>query len=115
MRRRITSPLSLDGSVDDYLNMTNVKRVMNIFPESEWTTVFTMANEIYTYENFLKGVAKFPAFCNETNLGSDWSLEDTCKRELSTLFAHWGQETGARSGDESTWWTQALYYIEEIS
>ena len=112
--RRLRSPLSLDTSIDNYLDMTNVKRVMSIFSADQWPTMFPHANSIYTYENFLKAVAKFPMFCNESALDG-WSLEDTCKRELSTLFAHWGQETGKREGDASTWWTQALYYVREIN
>lgn len=58
-------------------------------------------------------MAKFPAFCNETNL-SGWSLEDTCKRELATIFAHWTQETGARDPSKGEFWTQALYWVQEI-
>ena len=62
----------------------------------------------------MKAVAKFPAFCNENNIQGN-ILEQTCKRELATLFAHWGQETGARDPNRGEFWTQGLYYVEEIN
>ena len=31
------------------------------------------------------------------------------------MFAHWGQETGKRSPSDGEFWTQALYYVEEIN
>ena len=58
-------------------------------------------------------MAKFPAFCNETNLPG-WSVEMTCRRELASIFAHWGQETGLRDPSEGEFWTQALYWVQEI-
>ena len=59
-------------------------------------------------------MGKFPKFCNETNIQGQ-SLADTCKRELSAIFAHWGQETGWRNPDAGEFWTQGLYYVEEIN
>ena len=86
--------------------------------ETQWDLAFPLADDIYTYDNFLKAVAKFPALCNETNLKDSsnqaWTVEDTCKRELASIFAHWTQETGARNANEGEYWTQALYYVQEI-
>jgi len=31
------------------------------------------------------------------------------------MFAHWGQETGKRDPGSGEFWTQALYYVEEIN
>ena len=60
-------------------------------------------------------MAKFPNFCNETNNGQgSQALDDTCKRELATIFAHWGQETGKRDPSDGEFWTQALYWVQEI-
>ena len=87
-QRRITAPLSVDGSIDNYLNFTNVQLVESILPESQWSIAFPYANSFYTYDAFLRGVAEFPAFCNETNLGQ--TLELSCKKELATIFAHMG-------------------------
>jgi len=110
-RRRITSPLSVDGPVDDfYLTLANVERIQSVFTEEMWDDGFPHADAIYTYDNFLKAAAKFPAFCDETAL-DDYTLEQTCQRELATLFAHWGQETGKRDPDGGEFWTQALYYV----
>ena len=38
---------------------------------------------------------------------------EACKRELSSIFAHWGQETGKRAWG-TPHWTQALYWVQEI-
>ena len=81
--------------------------------QEQWDDGFPLADPIYTYQNFLKSVAKFPAFCGETNIPG-WSVEDTCKRELAGIFAHWGQETGLRDPAEGEFWTQALYWVQEI-
>jgi len=68
-----------------------------------------MANEIYTYKNFLMSVGKFPAFCNEGDL-------DLCKRELSTFFAHTTHECGYESPYmEYPTWRQGFYWITEIA
>ena len=86
------------------MNHANVKLVTSLIDEAAWTDNFPLRNPIYTYENFLKAVAKFPAFCGETDIEGQ-SLEQACKRELSALFAHWGIETGKQDGDAETWWT----------
>jgi len=49
-------------------------------------------HEVYTYENFLKAVAKFPYLCGENNTG--FSDLDACKREIAALSAHFVKETG---------------------
>jgi hypothetical protein len=55
---------------------------------------------VYTYDNFLRAVAKFPSFCNEAK---DSDLENACKVELSTFLAHMKHESGT------------LIYVEEIA
>merc|ERR1712176_996465 len=115
VQRRLTSPLSRDGNNDNYLDMANVWRVKSFFTQESWNVGFPLADPVYTYDNFLKAVGKFPAFCGESNL-DDLSLEETCKREVATLFAHWGQETGKRSWapQDGEFWQQGLYHIEEM-
>ena len=85
----LRAPLSLDGPIDDYLQMTNVQRVKSVFSAEQWQQGFPHANAVYSYNDFLKAVAKFPAFCNDNNLPG-YSAEDACKRELACIFAHWG-------------------------
>ena len=87
--------------------------MQSIFPASQWPVGFPQANSVYTYVDFLKAVAKFPAFCKDNNISGN-TLEQTCKRELSTIFAHWGQETGKGDPDAGEFWTQGLFYVEEI-
>lgn len=78
-----------------------------------WASAFPQADAIYTYDNFLKSVAKFPAFCGEHNM-PNLNAEEACKRELSTIFAHWGQETGKRAPENGEFWTQGLFWVQEI-
>jgi len=33
---------------------------------------------------------------------------------LAGIFAHWGQETGKRDPTDGDFWTQALYWVQEI-
>ena len=75
VNHRITAPLSVDGDITgDYLTRDNVIRVMSIFGEDEWLTGFSLADPVYTFDNFLKAVAKFPAFCGESNI-TGYTLE----------------------------------------
>jgi chitodextrinase len=74
-------------------NPANVVRVMRIFPESKWNEIFPVRKSIYTYTEFLKSVAKFPAFCNEIATDSGLDIDIVCKTELATVFAHMVQET----------------------
>lgn len=105
VQRRITAPLTIDGSIDStYLTMPNVQRVQAIFSADAWKKGFPLADPVYTYDNFLKAVAKFPYFCNETNIAGQ-TLEQACKRELASIFAHWGQETGKRDPSNGDFWT----------
>jgi len=88
--------------------------VARLFTKADWDRGFPQANSVYSWDEFLKAVAKFPAFCNESEL-ANWSVDDICKRSMSTLFAHWGQETGKRDPNAGEFWTQALYYVREIN
>ena len=91
----LKAPETIDGWIteENYKTFDNVKRVIKHMNESDWEYLFPVHNKIYTYKNFLKSVAKFPAFCGETNLAHG-DLDISCKRELAGIFAHWGQETG---------------------
>jgi len=68
-----------------------------------------MALELYSYQNFLQAVAKYPKFCLE----GDANL---CKRELATFFAHTTHECGMEKDDQPyPKWRQGFYYITEIA
>ena len=111
--RRITSPLSRDGPDPNYMQADNVQRVQRVFTEADWNTNFPFANALYSYTDFLKAVAKFPAFCGEAPTGEN--IDQVCQRELSTIFAHWAQETGLNDASNAEpIWKQALYWIKEI-
>lgn len=60
----------------------------------------------------MRAAAKFPAFCNETNIeGQD--VETACRRELSTLFAHWTISSGKNDIAQGDPTTQGLYLLRE--
>ena len=93
-------------------NPANVKRVERIVDAESWEYLFPKRNPAYTYENFLKAVGKFPAFCGDYDDGRD--AEAICRKSLATMFAHFTQETG---GHTQNWdvpeWRQGLVYVRE--
>ena len=97
-RRSLTCVLSSDqvdkvsAGTDD--NPTNVQILQRILPQQTFQEIFPRANPAYTYDNFLKAVGAFPAVCRS---------EDSCRRELAAMFAHFQQET------------LGLFYLEEIN
>jgi len=86
--------------MSDYGTKPNVERVASILSESKYDELFPIRDSMFTYTNFLKAVGKFPMFCNEFNAdytGHKTNAENvdmTCKRELSTLFAHIAYQSG---------------------
>ncbi|KAJ3067774.1 hypothetical protein HDU98_009035 [Podochytrium sp. JEL0797] len=95
-------------------NPDNVKRVESIVTPFKWNvTYFSMADPVYTYTNFLKSVGFFAGFC-DTYAGRD--SDTICKRLLSTMFAHFAQETGAHSRlVPIAEWQQSLVYVRELT
>lgn len=83
----------------------NVKLVKGILTKARWddlTTQMTKGDAAilttaerasYSYDNFLRAIGKYPFFCGEQGVYT--SLEEACRRELATVFAHAAQETGA--------------------
>jgi len=101
VHRRITAPMACDESkMSEYATKENVMRVAEILPESKYDDLFPLKDDFYTYENFLKAVGKFPHFCNEVNDAytghktNAKNVDEACKRELATLFAHIAFESG---------------------
>ncbi|WP_299596248.1 glycoside hydrolase family 19 protein [uncultured Microbulbifer sp.] len=93
-------------------NPPNVQRVEFIVASADWDFLFPVRAAEYSYTNFLRAVAKFPAFCGDYSDGRN--AEDICRKSLATMFAHFTQETG---GHTSHWaepeWRQGLYFIRE--
>lgn len=86
----------------------------SILGVDKWNYIFAMRDDLYTYEGFLRAVAKFPAFCDESNR-SDLTLDEACRYELATLFAHFGQETGNHNPNDPVIeeWRQGLVHVTE--
>jgi len=115
--------MPIDGDVTDWETKENVLRVTSILTQENWADLFPVSHSFYTYEDFLKAVAKWPAFCDDWNPEEDtlWGNtedpEKTCARELSALFAHITLE----SGKNDPWYgmapthRQGLYYVSEAS
>jgi hypothetical protein len=100
--RRIMAPQALpENELSDWDTKANAVRVDGIVGEDNWNHWFSLADTGagLTYENFLKAVAKFPYFCDEHNAEevglNTQDIEETCKRELATLFAHIAYESGS--------------------
>ncbi|WP_305817481.1 glycosyl hydrolase family 18 protein [Photobacterium leiognathi] len=93
-------------------NPENVKRVEQIFAQSDWDALFSHAAPEYSYSKFLQAVAKFPALCDSYTDGRD--SDAICKKSLVTMFAHFTQETGKNSSFDGETWKQGLYYVREM-
>ena len=66
-----------------------------LLPLTKWNYIFPIALPFFTYEGFINAIAYYPSFCNEKGKVGWWvSLDQVCKKELATLFAHFNQETG---------------------
>ena len=107
-------------------NPENINTVMKILTEDRWKglTSHMLENEIahhteaegwapvdqdsFTYENFLRVIARYPYFCAEK--GYFDTVEDACIREIAAIFAHGAQETG---GDSSPKWKAAFSWVRE--
>jgi chitodextrinase len=74
-------------------NPSNVRRVESIVNEQKFDDLFPVRHVKYSYVNFLRGIAKFPAYCGDYTDGRDANA--ICRKLLATSFAHFVQETGA--------------------
>ena len=99
-------------------------------PRSTWEYLTPFRDAIYSYEEFITAVSKFPSFCDERGPhGHAASLTDdeVCMRELAALFAHFSKETGYNhagavvpagypgAGEKvNEGWRQAFYFTEEV-
>ena len=94
-------------------NPDNVRRVEGIVSAANWDHMFARRASAYTYLNFLKAVAKFPAFCGAYSDGRDATA--ICRKSLAVMFAHFAQETG---GHNKHWaepeWRQGLVWAREM-
>ncbi len=74
-----------------------MKNVASVFSEEDWTELFPYAYEQgYTYDLFLRTVARFPKFCGEGRVSAPnmQTMEDVCRRELATFAAAIIQTSG---------------------
>ncbi|QLG89784.1 hypothetical protein HQ393_01315 [Chitinibacter bivalviorum] len=117
-------------------NPSNARRAERIVSESLFNQLFPVRNVAYTYTNFLRGIAKFPAYCDDYTDGRN--ADAICAKLIATSFAHFTQETGASwstltpagakaypananpildTMDQSSvipTWNQALWYLREM-
>ncbi len=104
---------------------SNVKAIVSYLTREKWNELTTYAGKGdkaydlpfdkagFSYESFLKAAAMHPFFCGEK--GSYDSIEEACKRELASIFAHAAQETGAhdKNPEAPDEWKQAFYFMRE--
>ena len=94
-------------------NPENVRRVERIINSAAWDYLFPRRSPEYTYLNFLKAAAKFPAFCGSYSDGRD--AEAICRKSLAVMFAHFTQETGGHTKHwEEPEWRQGLHWVREM-
>ncbi|MBL8506894.1 MAG: hypothetical protein JNM11_00400, partial [Chitinimonas sp.] len=74
-------------------NPDNVKRIEQLLGQARFDQLFPVRHINYTYTNFLRGAAKFPAYCD--NYSDGRNADAICRKLLATSFAHFAQETGA--------------------
>lgn len=110
-------------SQSEVYSSANVKRIQRVLPEGTFNAMFPRANlglgpaagnGPYSYYNFLKAAAMWPAFCNEAaNAGVD--LDTMCKKEMASMFAHFAQEVGEHDVHSIyPTWQQGLYHFVEM-
>ena len=96
-------------------NPENVRRVERIIDSAAWEYLFPRRAPEYTYLNFLKAAAKFPAFCGGP-YDNGWDADAICRKSLAVMFAHFTQETG---GHTKWWkepeWRQGLVWVREMN
>ena len=59
----------------------------------------------YTYTNYLKAVAKYPAFCGDDAADSSADLDELCMQAMASMFAHFAQEVGGHLGATNATYT----------
>lgn len=90
-------------SVANYANLEpNIQRIIRVMDEDVFEELFPVRRDVYSYRGFLEAAVKYPTFCAEKNDGDNdiktKSLDEVCKRELASMFAHFAQEVGAHVG-----------------
>lgn len=102
--QKSAQPTTTDPTIDfenpqSTSNPENVRRVFRIIgSEDDYNNLFCMRiKDLFTYQNFIKAVARYPQFCNEKDASNTNSLDDVCKIELATFLANATQETGGHS------------------
>ncbi|QDE37805.1 chitinase [Luteibacter pinisoli] len=94
-------------------NPANVRRVETILDAARFEHLFVLRAPEYTYEGFLKSIAKFPAICADQ--ATPQEAEALCRKTLATMFAHFAQETGAHeSWRPEEEYRQGLHYVREM-
>ena len=94
-------------------NPNNVKRLEAIVSNEDFEYFFPKRASEYTYQKLLQAIGKFPSFCGDYDDGRNSDV--ICRKAITTMFAHFTQETG---GHSEAWpeakWRQGLYFIREM-
>ena len=112
--RKISTPIPGDlesFSDDNYLLFDNVERVNRVLSSQGYTHIFSGATGgLAVYNDFLKAVARFPAFCGGFTNNTILTDDQLCAKELATIFAHCAFETGKNDTKDATTpaWRQGL-------
>jgi len=66
VQRTLDDPKTMEGDIYGYDTKENVLRVKRVMEKDKFEYLFPLRDKVYTYEEFLKVVAKFPAICGES-------------------------------------------------
>ena len=101
--RYITAALYNDDLNMEWEDTPNMKRVMRVLTEEQWNYLTPARDPSYdgylsAYDAFVSTIKNYPAFCGEKGEhghAATLSIDDVCRKELATLFAHFAKESGA--------------------
>lgn len=119
---------SISAVIEDsaYTNLSTGDLIVKTGPQTGWDALFPLASMggkmidgigelTYTYDNFLRAVETFPAFCGKKDGDDEETADLMCRRQLAVAFSHFTQETGANTslGNYDVTWKQGLWYNAE--
>lgn len=100
-QRRIDAATLQSGPGVQNEDKENVRRIMEVFSESDYEHLFPQHNRHFTYDSLLVAAGLYPKFCDESDESLGLTEADVCKRELATLFSHIIHETNAGEPEHS--------------
>merc|ERR1712110_1207945 len=93
--RMLKSAQMAPGDMSDYMSKDNVKLVASFVTQQKWDFYFPDIHNVvctgskYSYEGFLKAIAKYPSLCGENNNNSHMKYVDNPDTVASDGYIAW--------------------------